>query len=88
MNIKFQQNSIIVRISLIGGGQTKGANPYPEPFWLVSSLCFDWINNCIPHRKASGGNLPDRLGNILGENFSFAILCCKFFEYLKGGFYE
>ena len=73
------QNPIIAWFSPIGGGgQTKDINPCPEPFWIVISFCFDWINNRVPHRKVSEGNLLARLGKILGEIF-LSPFCAAYF---------
>ena len=85
MEINYTEKPIIAGLSLIGGGLTKGINPYPEPFWLVYNWVFVREKNIFSPGKCSRKFLLDRLGNILGEKITFAVLCCKFFEDLKGG---
>ena len=79
------QNSIIVRISLIGGGQTKDLNPYWARFLRVGINWFSPIN--LIKLKIGGWSKYSvcNPGDIFRRRFSLSPFCAANFSIIKGG---
>ena len=85
MKMKIAQNPIITRFSLIGGGQTKGLNPYGI---RVLHVCIRRIiADNILELKIEGDfqNSILDLRDIFRRNSSVSPFCVANFSIIKGG---
>ena len=88
------QNPIIVRISAIGGGQTKGLNPFAEYFSRYGSPFFACVNIFSRQLWVSVACGFKRLSSQFftahgwfWRNITVSPFCAEMFFYIKEDFY-